>query len=209
MSQRIGVFGGSFDPIHYGHLMLAELCRETLQLDQVRFVVANISPLKTGRKMASNRDRVEMVRLAIGGNPYFQLDTREIDRGGVSYTLDTVRSIHEEWTQAGLAKAELFLLMGADVLADISKWHEPRLLFQGVLPCVISRGGFGSPDWNQLTPFMSEERIAAAKSLAVVAPQVDISSTDLRSRLSQGKSIRYQTPPAVEAYLREQMVYAA
>ena len=76
MKRKIGLFGGSFDPIHHGHLMLAELCREALQLDQIRFLVANISPLKTNQKTASNRDRIEMIKLAIGGNPYFELDTR-------------------------------------------------------------------------------------------------------------------------------------
>jgi len=207
MSQRVGLFGGSFDPIHYGHLLLAEQCRETLQLDQVRFLIANVSPLKTERKVASNRNRIEMVKLAIGGNPYFDLDTREIDRGGVSYTLDSVRSILEELARKGDSQTELFLLMGADVLKDIAKWHEPKQLFQLVMPCVINRSGFGEPAWNLLEPFMSADRFKAAQGLKVAAPQVEISSSNLRSRLQAGQSIRYQVPPSVDAYLHEQSVY--
>lgn len=207
MIRKIGLFGGSFDPIHHGHLMLAELCREALQLDQVRFLVANVSPLKTDQKAASNRDRIEMVKLAIGGNPYFELDTREIDRGGISYTLDSVRSIQEELLRNEDTETELFLLMGADVLKDIAKWHQPKQLFQLITPCVISRGGFGDPDWEHLAPFMSEERFLAAQRLHVAAPQVDISSTNLRSRIGKGLSIRYQVPPAVFAYLLAQSLY--
>jgi nicotinate-nucleotide adenylyltransferase len=207
MIRKIGLFGGSFDPIHQGHLMLAELCREALQLDQVRFLVANISPLKADQKAASNRDRIEMVKLAIGGNPYFDLDTREIDRGGVSYTLDSVRSIQEELLRNEDTETELFLLMGADVLKDIAKWYQPKQLFQLITPCVISRGGFGDPDWEHLAPFMSEERFLAAQRLHVAAPQVDISSTNLRSRIRKGLSIRYQVPPAVYAYLLAQSLY--
>ena len=207
MSQRVGLFGGSFDPIHYGHLLLAEQCRETLQLDQVRFLIANVSPLKTERKVASNRNRIEMVKLAIGGNPYFDLDTREIDRGGVSYTLDSVRSILEELARKGDSQTELFLLMGADVLKDIAKWHEPKQLFQLVMPCVINRSGFGEPAWNLLEPFMSADRFKAAQGLKVAAPQVEISSSNLRSRLQAGQSIRYQVPPSVDAYLHEQSIY--
>jgi len=207
MKRKIGLFGGSFDPIHHGHLMLAELCRDALQLDQVRFLVANVSPLKTNQKTASNRDRIEMVKLAIGGNPFFELDTREIDRGGVSYTLDSVRSIHEELLRKGEIETELFLLMGADVLKDIAKWHQPKQLFELIIPCVICRGGFGDPAWEHLKPFMSEERFFEAQRLQVAAPQVDISSTNLRSRIGKGQSIRYQVPPAVYSYILAQSVY--
>ena len=207
MKRKIGLFGGSFDPIHHGHLMLAELCRDALQLDQVRFLVANVSPLKTNQKTASNRDRIEMVKLAIGGNPFFELDTREIDRGGVSYTLDSVRSIHEELLRKGEIETELFLLMGADVLKDIAKWHQPKQLFELIIPCVICRGGFGDPAWEHLKPFMSEERFFEAQRLHVAAPQVDISSTNLRSRIGKGLSIRYQVPPAVNAYILAHSLY--
>ena len=204
MRTRIGIFGGSFDPIHNGHLLLAELCCESLGLDQVCFLIANISPLKTDSKPASNKDRTEMVKLEIGGNPKFAIDMREIDRGGVSYTIDSVRSIAKE-----NPKSSLFLLMGADALADIAKWREPAELFRLVTPTVISRGGVGEPQWDVLKPYFEPTRLMEIEKAKVAAPQVEISSFDLRKRVMQGKSIRYQVPRSVEIFIQEQQLYRA
>jgi len=200
--KKIGIFGGSFDPIHHGHLLLAELCRESLGLDQIRFLLANVSPFKTENPPTSNKDRIEMVQLAIGGNPAFEIDTREIDRGGVSYTIDSVREMISE--NIG---SDYFLLMGADSLVDISKWREPAALFQLVTPCVIARGGVGEPNWTELLPYLSEEKASRLASFQVTTPQIEISSADLRSRLERGGSIRYQVPPAVEMFIREHGTY--
>ncbi|MEQ1828996.1 MAG: nicotinate-nucleotide adenylyltransferase [Pirellula sp.] len=202
MPNKLGIFGGSFDPIHLGHLLLAELCRETLGLNTVKFVVANVSPLKTDRTMTSNRDRIEMVQLAIGGNPHFEMDTREIDRGGVSYSIDTARSIAEE-----LPDNNLYLLMGSDVLIDIAKWRTPRELFQIVTPAVITRAGFGEPNWALIDEFVDQDQLAEIKNATVAVPQLEISSTDLKSRIRLGRSIRYQVPAAVETYIREHQLY--
>ena len=202
MRTRIGIFGGSFDPIHNGHLLLAELCRESMELDHVRFLIANLSPLKTGNSPAKNQDRTEMVQLAIGGNPKFRIDTREMDRGGISYTIDSVRSIAAE-----SPGSELFLLMGADTLADISKWRDPLELFRLVTPIVISRGGVGEPNWDALKPYVDSIRLNEIIKAKVTAPQIEISSYDLRDRVRRGKSIRYQTPPAVEMFIREHQLY--
>ncbi len=202
MGTRIGIFGGSFDPIHYGHLLLAELCSESMELEHVRFLIANLSPLKTGNAPAKNQDRMEMVQLAIGGNPKFRIDTREMDRGGISYTIDSVRSIAAE-----SPGSELFLLMGADTLADISKWRDPLELFRLVTPIVISRGGVGDPNWDALKPYVDSIRLNEIIKAKVTAPQIEISSYDLRDRVRRGKSIRYQTPPAVEMFIREHQLF--
>lgn len=202
MGNRIGIFGGSFDPIHNGHLLLAELCRESLGLDKVLFLLASVSPFKVDKQPASNKDRTEMLRLAIGGNSNFEMDLREIERGGVSFTIDSVRSIAEE--NSG---AELFLLMGADALADIAKWREPAELFRLVTPCVIARGGVGQPNWAALESYIEPQRLEEIIRSKVVGPQIEISSFDLRQRTKQGKSIRYQVPPAVEVYIREHSLY--
>lgn len=202
MVTRIGIFGGSFDPIHIGHLLLAELCCESLELDQVRFLVANVSPFKTDTQPANNKDRAEMVKLAIGGNPKFEIDTREIDRGGVSYTIDSVRSIEAEFLNS-----KLFLLMGADAIQDIAKWREPRELFELATPCVISRGGVGEPQWEVLRPYIDALRLSEIMKAKVIAPQIEVSSYDLRERIKQGKSVRYQIPSAVETFIREQRLY--
>jgi nicotinate-nucleotide adenylyltransferase len=202
MGNRIGIFGGSFDPIHNGHLLLAELCRESLSLDKVYFLLASVSPFKIDKQPASNKDRTEMLRLAIGGNSNFEMDLREIERGGVSYTIDSVRSIASE--NFG---ADLFLLMGADAIVEVSKWREPAELFRLVTPCVIARGGVGEPKWAALEAYVEPDRLEEIIRSKVVGPQIEISSFDLRQRIQQGKSIRYQVPAAVEVYLKEHSLY--
>jgi nicotinate-nucleotide adenylyltransferase len=202
MALRLGIFGGSFDPIHMGHLLLAEVCRDSLKLDRVRFLIANVSPLKTDRQVASNKDRTEMVKLAIGGNPDFELDTREMDRGGISYTIDSVRAIANENPDA-----ELFLLMGADVLVDLAKWREPTELFRMITPCVIARGGVGEPQWEMLRPYLDSKTLSQVIESKVVAPQIEISSSELKARIRRGQTIRYQVPPAVELVIREKNLY--
>jgi nicotinate-nucleotide adenylyltransferase len=188
--RRIGFFGGSFDPIHFGHLILAESCRESLSLDRVVF--------KTASKPASNRDRIELVRLAIGGHPAFHIDTREIDRGGVSYTIDSVKSLKTDFPAS-----DVFLLLGADSLVDIAKWREPAELFKLAMPAVIQRGGFAPIDWSTLEPYMDRDRLKQCQSHRIESPLIEISSSDIRSRIAAGRSIKYLVPPAVEAYIRE------
>lgn len=200
--QRLGIFGGSFDPIHTGHLILAELCSEALELDRVKFVVANRSPLKTGQKSAGNKDRIEMTKLAIGGNSRFELDSREIERGGVSFTLDTVKSIAAE--NPGV---ELYLLMGADILLDIHRWRNPVELFQICSPAVIARGGIGEPNLQLLAPYVDHEHFVKIIERRIQVPQIEISSSNLKDRIRQGQSIRYQVPASVEAYISEHALY--
>ena len=143
-----------------------------------------------------------MVKLAIRGNPMFLVDTREIDRGGVSYTIDSVRSIADENPDS-----QLYLLMGADAIVDIAKWKEPIELFRLLTPCVISRGGVGEPKWDVLKPYVDAKALSAIESAKVAAPQVEISSYDLRLRVKQGKSIRYQVPRSVEIFILEHQLY--
>ncbi|MGC4004614.1 MAG: nicotinate (nicotinamide) nucleotide adenylyltransferase [Pirellulales bacterium] len=119
--MRLGVFGGSFDPVHLGHLILAESCREQAALDRVLFIPTHIQPHKQGHTPAPDLARLEMLKLAIGGNSAFELSTREVDRGGVSYTVETLTHLKAERPEA-----ELFFMMGADSLADFPKWREPR-----------------------------------------------------------------------------------
>lgn len=203
MSQKkIGIYGGSFDPIHIAHLILAECCRESLQLDEVRFVPANISPLKQAGKPLDSKHRVEMLRLAIGGNDRFVLDTRELDRAGVSYTIDTVQSMAQEFPDA-----ELILLMGADSLRDIAQWKSPEQLLSIVSIGAIARGGVGEPPWNALRPFVSEARWKLIQR-NVTAPILEISSSNLRQRIRDGASVRYQLPASVAAYIQQHQIYS-
>ncbi len=119
--MRLGIFGGTFDPVHYGHLLLAECCREQCRLDAVWFLPAATPPHKLGEELSPARQRIEMLELAIAGNPAFSVCRHEADCGGVNFTIDTLAHLHEEDPNR-----ELFFLMGADMLADLPNWREPR-----------------------------------------------------------------------------------
>src|SRR5688500_10806095 len=119
--MRLGLFGGTFDPVHYGHLLLAEACREQCRLDELWFVPAAVPPHKQERTLSPAKERVEMLRLAVGGHPAFSVSTLEIDRGGVSYTVNTLDAV-----RLSRPEATLFFPMGADSLVDLPTWREPR-----------------------------------------------------------------------------------
>jgi nicotinate-nucleotide adenylyltransferase len=178
---RIGIFGGSFDPIHHGHLIAAASLAEALGLDEVRLVVARAQPLKRAGHGAAAADRAEMVGLAVGDDPRLRTDRSELDRAGPSYTVDTLRAL-----RAGLPGTELVLLLGADAAAELPRWHEADAIPALARVEVFARGGGGGP-------------------LAV--PRVDISSTEIRERVRRGRSIRYWVPDAVAEYIAAHRLY--
>ncbi|WP_254508718.1 nicotinate-nucleotide adenylyltransferase [Anatilimnocola floriformis] len=200
--MKLGIFGGSFDPIHYGHLLLAESAREQLALDQVWFIPAAIAPHKQGKTATSAKQRIEMLELAIAGQSAFHISTIEIDRGGVSYTVDTLRAIHEQ-----VAGAELYLLMGADSLADLLIWREPAAICELAWPVVSRRADAPEPDFSALAQLVEPARLQTMESLRVQMPIIQFSSTDLRQRAAEGRSLRYRTPRAVEQYILAQGLY--
>ncbi|RIK72685.1 MAG: nicotinate (nicotinamide) nucleotide adenylyltransferase [Planctomycetota bacterium] len=200
--MRLGIFGGTFDPVHYGHLLLAEWCRESCALDEVRFVPAAVAPHKTHQTAAGPAARVEMLKLAIGGHPAFVVSTIEIDRGGVSYTVDTLAEIRSRRPDAAL-----FLLMGSDSLADLVNWREPARICELATPVVVHRGGTPPPEFGPLAAVVTPERLAMIAKLVVDMPQVELSSREIRRRAAEGKSIRYQTPRAVETYIETHALY--
>ena len=200
--MRLGLFGGSFDPVHYGHLLLAECSREALGLDEVWLMPAAIPPHKRGRQLAPARQRLEMLELALAGHEQLRSSALEIERGGVSYTVDTLAEIH-----ALHQGALLFLLMGADSLRDLPTWRDPERICALSLPAVVRRGGSPEPDFSVLAPLVPAERLAIIRTAQVEMPLVELSSTDLRERASSGKSLRYRTPRAVENYIETQGLY--
>jgi nicotinate-nucleotide adenylyltransferase len=202
--MRLGLYGGSFDPVHYGHLLLAECCREELQLDAVWFLPAAISPFKKEQSQTPPRHRVEMLKLALAGHEAMHVSTLEIDRGGVSYTVDTLNEIHRQQPEA-----ELFFLMGADSLRDLPTWREPALICELAIPVVAARANHGEVDYDVLREIVSAERLDMIRRHKVTVPLVDLSSTDLRRRVAEGKSIRYRTPRAVEKYIQTHGLYRA
>ena len=200
--MRLGIYGGTFDPVHFGHLLLAESAREQLRLDEVWFLPAATPPHKRERELTPSKQRVEMLELALAGNEYFRVSTMELDRGGVSYTVDTLRLLEQQHPDA-----ELFLLMGADSLRDLVTWREPAEVCRLAMPSVVRRGGLPDLDFSVLAGVVSPERLAAIERNEVEISAVDFSSSDLRERAGAGRSLRYRTPRAVEMYIQAQKLY--
>ena len=199
--MRLGIYGGSFDPVHYGHLLLDETVREQSHLDEIWFMPAAQSPHKQGQPPTPPEARVEMLELAIAGHESFQASRLEIERGGLSYTVETLRRVAE-----AEPTAEQFLLMGADSLVDFPHWKSPAEICELATLLVVGRPGSGI-DFSPLAAFLSPARCAELESQKVQMPQLDISSSVLRDRLAAGKSIRYQTPRSVEKYIESQQLY--
>jgi nicotinate-nucleotide adenylyltransferase len=200
--MRLGLFGGSFDPIHLGHLMLAESAREQCKLEQVWFLPAAVPPHKMGRKLTSGEKRIEMIELAIGGHPGFSVSSYEIDRGGVSYTVQTLGHFRGEDPDG-----ELFFILGADMLADLPNWREVATVCELALPIVACRAGNAEPDFGCLTSIAPPERIEEIRRHRIESPRIELSSTEIRRRVAEGSSIRYRTPRAVEKYIETHGLY--
>jgi nicotinate-nucleotide adenylyltransferase len=200
--MRLGVFGGTFDPVHYGHLLLAECCREQCRLDAVWFLPAAVPPHKSGGELTPADVRVAMLELAIAGNDAFSICRLEIERGGISYTADTLESIQQEDSSR-----ELFFLLGADMLHDLPRWRRPERICELALPIGARRSGEPPLNFDCLSGVATPERIEQMRRCQVEMPEIGISATDLRRRSVAGESLRYRMPRAVEKYIEMQAVY--
>ena len=196
--MRIGLFGGTFDPVHTGHLLLAECCREQLELDQVRFLPAASNPLKADGPVADGKARCEMVRYAISGHPGFTVDDREVRRGGESFAVDTLEEVAAE-----NPAADLFFLLGADALADFAAWKRPARVLELATLAAVNRGDAAAA----VPAALSAEARDAGGVRFVSMPACDLSATDLRRRAAEGRSLRYRTPAAVGAYIHDKQLY--
>jgi nicotinate-nucleotide adenylyltransferase len=201
--MRLGLFGGSFDPVHYGHLLLAECCREQCELDQVWFLPAGVPPHKQDRDLTPAGQRIEMLELAIAGHDRFAVSRYETEQGGISYTVDTLRHFRDEDPDG-----ELFFLMGADMLNDLPNWRDAATVCSLAVPAVVRRAGAAEPDFRCLNGISPAERIQVIQRHQVEMPQVDISSTEIRRRVGRGLSLRYLTPRAVQKYIQTHRLYA-
>jgi nicotinate-nucleotide adenylyltransferase len=202
--MRIGIFGGTFDPVHLGHLILAEQCREQGDLDQVWFVPAPRPPQKEGQVITRFEQRVEMLQLALAGNPTFRVDEVEKDRIGPSYTVDTLTELKRRHPED-----ELFLLIGGDSLIDLPSWREPARIVEQAALMVVSRIGATLPSAQELRARLALAEGTALRLEVVQAPRIDIASRDLRARAILGRSLRYFVPRAVEVYIQEKKLYLA
>jgi nicotinate-nucleotide adenylyltransferase len=186
---RVGIFGGSFDPVHLGHLQVAERARDQLALDEVRFIPARTQPLKPEGPRAALEDRVAMLRAAIAGRAGFTLDLRELDRPGPSYTIDTLRALRLE-----RPRDELFLLIGADAARDLPRWREGSELGRFATLVAVPRRGV-------------EASALPAGVTLLDMPPVDISATAIRAAASAGRPLGGQVPEAVAGYIAARGLY--
>lgn len=200
--MRLGVFGGSFDPVHYAHLLLAESCREQQQLDRVVFVPSAAPPHKRDRELTSAESRLAMLELAIAGHEPFTVSRCEVDRAGVNYTVDTLRHFRTEHP-----KAELFFVLGADMLLDLPTWREVGQVCELATIVAVRRAGVAEPDFGGLNGVVRPERIQWFREHQVEMPALGLSSTEIRRRVAAGRSIRYMTPRAVEKYIETHGLY--
>lgn len=188
--MRTGVFGGTFDPPHLGHLVAASDACGALGLDRVLFVPSAHPPHKRGRVRTPAETRLEMVRAAIAGDPRFAADPRELGRPGPSYTVDTLRELRRE-----APDDELFLLLGADALRDLPTWREPAGVAALARLVVLHRAGEGAPE------------DAPYPALPVAVTRVDVSATEVRRRAGAGETIRYLVPDPVRAIVEREGLY--
>jgi nicotinate-nucleotide adenylyltransferase len=185
---RLGIFGGSFDPPHVGHLLVVADAFDALRLDRLVVVPAAVQPLKAAQPVAAAEHRLAMVRLLVGGDPHFSVDPIEIQRDGLSYTVDTLAAFAERYPQA-----ERFFLVGMDVLASFGRWREPEKVLRLATLTVMQRQG--------------ETGSVPSGAARVETRRVDVSSTEIRERVRTGRTIRGFVPEAVEAYIAEQRLY--
>ena len=197
--KRIGVFGGTFDPIHIGHLILAAEARHQLQLDQILLAPAGDPPHKPDSPISPLRHRLAMCRLAVADDDGICISLIDAERPGPHYTSDLLRLFHGS-TGAGV---QLYFLMGLDSLRDLPTWHEPEWLVRNCRLVALSRHDV-EIDWAGL-----EARLPGVRERVIVLdmPELEIASSELRDRVRAGQPIRYQVPRAVERYIREQGLY--
>ena len=199
---KVGVFGGTFDPIHLGHLVKAEEARETLCLDQVLFIPAGQPWLKADRQITAAHHRTAMVQLAITSNARFRESPIEVTRDGPSYTVDTL----EELTSRIGPDAELHLIVGTDALQEIERWRQPERLFGLAMVAAVARpdrGDFDARFLDRISPGASN-RVRMIEGVPV-----GISGTDIRRRVAAGQSIKYLVPEPVEEYIYQHGLYGA
>lgn len=201
--QRVGILGGTFDPVHRGHLAVAVAARARLGLATVTFVPAASPPHKGKGMLAEGRHRLAMVRLAISRQRWLVVSSIEFDRRGPSYTIDTVR----EFLRRLGASTEIFFLIGADTVGELPAWKDIRELARLCTFAPVTRPGADAEDLSLLDGVIDSDRIRAIRDSVVLMEGIDISSTEIRRRIGAGEPIRDLIPPAVERYIRQHRLY--
>jgi len=197
----LGILGGTFDPIHHGHLLIAEEAREALGLERVLLVPAAAPPHKPGRPVTDATDRLAMVELAIAGNPAFEVGRQELERGGTSYTVDTLLALRAE---RGAAAGDPWLILSSEALAELPSWRDPDGILGLCRLAVVPRGGYADLDhaWVAARFPGREDRVRF-----LPGPLLPISGSVVRRRAAAGRSVRYLVPDAVAAYIAQHRLY--
>ncbi|MFA5384552.1 MAG: nicotinate-nucleotide adenylyltransferase [Eubacteriales bacterium] len=198
--KRIGIMGGAFDPVHYGHLVAAEGARCHFNLDKVIFVPAGSPPHKIPKQISGANHRLVMTCLAVSSNPFFTVSAIEIEREGKSYTIDTVREI------SGLCRdADIYFITGADAVLEILSWKNVLELLSMCFIIAATRPGYKLVSLKEVLPGLSDDELK--KIIIMEVPALAISSTDIRQRILDGKPIKYLLPENVEKYIMEHSLY--
>jgi nicotinate-nucleotide adenylyltransferase len=197
-TRRIGVLGGTFDPVHNGHLYIANALRAALDLERIVWVPAGRPPHKTGQIVSSDRDRLAMLDLALAGSADDQIDTIDIERSGPSYTADTLEILAERF-----APVKLFFLMGEDSLRDLPTWHDPERLLRTAQLAVAARPGVDA----DLDTVARQVPAVQGRVHLIPTDEIGISSSEIRRRVRENQSIHGLVPAAVDAYIRDHGLY--
>lgn len=205
MKSKVILFGGTFDPIHCGHMRACLNALEQTGADKVVFIPAKCSPHKRLSPAAGEDDRVAMLRLAFGGESRFEISDCELERSSPSYTVDTIRFFRSVYGD----EAGIYWLVGADAINDLAGWYEVKSLIDECNLCVMYRGGCAKPDFEGLKDVLGVERVEKLKKNVIEGPLVDISSSEIRRKIAKGEPIRGMVSQAVEAYICENGLYKA
>lgn len=203
VAGSLGVFGGTFDPVHVAHLALAQEAAESLGLERVLFVPAGSPPHKPGIAVTPGADRLAMVRLAIAGNDRFEAGRIELDRDGPSYTVDTLTALADERAANGLA-GDIVLILSADAFLGLPTWHEPRRVLELARLAVAPRDGYPEARADFLAAHFPD---LAHRATFLDGPRIRLSASTLRDRAAAGRSLRYLVPDAVAAYIGDHGLY--
>ena len=206
MAKELAIFGGSFNPVHLGHLIIAECCLEQARLDRVLFMPAATPPHKQNSLLAHCKDRIEMLRLALASHDKLEISLNECERGGISYTVDTVNDLIAQHP-----KDHFSLILGPDALADLPSWKKPQEILSAITILAIERRGVDDIEKTlqepRLRALLSNKQLQQIKTNRIQVPGIGIRAKQIRESIATGHSIRFRTPREVEQFIADKQLY--